>query len=287
MKPSAKLATAFMLGAATAAALFKVRVDKQRSSSRKSAAIESNTVNDNSREAQLVPGNALEPLSTGVLVRRSIEAFPAGYLLLISIIQSVALGLLLTEAVSLLTKPASTIQIITIVSQAATVFGALVIISYVYLWFVVMMRWASTFRDTVIPYAIGVTEIVASLILGRSISWWIAATVVPAVCGAALFNTITRLDPRAFIDKPAMYHTVRLLLWRIIMCCAAITAIGVTGSILLYHDVLHGVPAALAPLSLILPAFVAVGINEKSLNSVFASYGITRRPLFWPKRHTV
>jgi hypothetical protein len=283
MKTNAKLATAFMLGAATTVAIFKARPDKRRPSTRKSAATKSNAVGGSSIEIRLIPGNALEPLNTEVLVKRSIEAFPAGYLLLISIIQSVTLGLLLTDAVALLTKPVTTMQIIAVVSKTATVFGALVIISYEYLWFVVIMRWASTFRDTVIPYAIGVAEIVASLMLGQSISWWIAATVVPVVCGVALFNTITRLDSRAFIDKPAMYQTIRLLLWRIIMCCVAITAIGVTGSILLYHGVLHGNLAALAPLSLILPAFVAVVVNEKSLNSVFASYGITRRPLLWTR----
>jgi hypothetical protein len=49
----------------------------------------------------------------------------------------------------------------------------------------------------------------------------------------------------------------------------------------------RGILAALAPVSLILPAFVAVGINERSLNSVFASYGITRKPQLWPRQHRI
>ena len=185
MRTGAKLATAFVLGAAVTAALIKARTDRE---DRPEAG------NLGSASTLHVPGNALQPLSTEVLVRRSIEAFPAGYLLLISIIQSVTLGLLLTEAVDLIAKSVPLIEVISTLSKAVTLFGALVIISYEYLWFVVMMRWASTFRDTLIPYAIGVTEIVPSLILDRSLAWWIAATAVPTVAGAALFNTITRLD---------------------------------------------------------------------------------------------
>lgn len=284
MNMNAKLATAFALGAAITAGFAKVRARRHRTLTFKPGSDNpANTDYTNTERYRHFPGNALEPLDTEVLVRRSIEAFPAGYLLLISIIQSVALGILLTQTVTVLNRPESAIEVIAIVSEAATLFGALVIISYEYLWFVVMMRWASTFRDTLIPYAIGVCEIIPSLIIGKSLPWWIAATVVPVICGAALFNTITRLDLRAFVDKPAIYQTVRLLLWRIIICCGAITAIGVIGSILIARGALHGIVLSLAPIALILPAFVAVGINEKSLNYVFEDYGISRRP--WPRQH--
>jgi|ERR1700733_6896130 len=282
MKTNVELATAFALGAAAAATIFKARSDRRRKSEHKSACATPDTDYRNRIEVPPIPGNALEPLNTDVLVKRSVEAFPAGYLLLISIIQSVTLGLLLTAAVTLLAKPITPVHFIAIVSKTATLFGALVIISYEYLWFVVMMRWASTFRDTLIPYAIGLSEIIPCLMLDQSLSWWVAATAIPAASGAALFNTITRLDRRAFIDKPDVYRRVRLLLWHIIMCCIAIVIIGITASILLYIGVLQGILMALAPITLILPALLAVGINEKGLNSIFEAYGVSRRPLPWP-----
>jgi len=106
-----------------------------------------------------------------VLIGRSVEAFPAGYLLLISIIQSVALGILLTGAVSDVSDLAGALQSIAVISKTVTLFGFLVVISYEYLWLIGMMRWASTFRDALIPYAIGVAEIIPCLLLSQSLSW--------------------------------------------------------------------------------------------------------------------
>jgi hypothetical protein len=285
MRTSSKLAAAFALGAVAAAAFLKVGDRRRELPVLRLSPAPPNSGSPSPTRVPHVPGNALQPLDTEVLVARSIEAFPAGYLLVISIIQSVTLGLLLTEAVPLTAKSANLIEVVATLSKTVTLFGAIVIISYVYLWFVVMMRWASTFRDTLIPYAIGVTEIVPSLILDRSLAWWIAASVVAATAGAALLNTITRLDLRAFDNDSTIYGAVRLLLWRIIVCCVGIVAIGLIGSILLSLRILHGMVLAVAPLALILPALMAVAINEKSLNLIFATYGISRRPLLWPRQH--
>lgn len=43
-------------------------------------------------------GRAIEPMTRAVLIRRSLETFPAGYLTIIGIIQGVALGILVEQA---------------------------------------------------------------------------------------------------------------------------------------------------------------------------------------------
>jgi hypothetical protein len=288
MKVTAKLATAFALGAAISAALLTVlptsRVPLIRESGSDKPA---NTDDPNLERKQPLSGSALEPLDKIVLVERSVEAFPAGYLLLISIIQSVALGLLLTQAVPIIFGSATAIGAIAAASKTVTLFGFLVIISYEYLWFIGMMRWTSTFRDALIPYAIGVAEIIPCLTLDRSLSWWIATTMIPIISGGALFNTISRLDLRAFAGESAVsvYRTLRLLTWRTIMCCGIIVTIGSIGSVLVALGALHGIALSVAPIALVLPGLIAVGFSEKSLNYVYDAYGISRRPVFLTRQH--
>jgi hypothetical protein len=277
MNVTGKLASAFVLGAALSAALLKARPTSHsllvRVPSDKPA-------NEGARPeiGCLIPGSVLKPLNTQVLIERSVEAFPAGYLLLISIIQSVALGILLNSAVIDTSHSPPVLSSIAVMSKTVTLLGFLVVISYEYLWFIGMMRWASTFRDALIPYAIGVAEIVPCLMLNQSLSWWIATTLIPIVSAGALFNTISRLDSRAFPGEHDVSGILRLLAWRTIMCCGLIAGIGTVGSALIALGALHGIALSLAPMAIGIPALMAVGISEKALNHIFKTYGISRKP---------
>jgi hypothetical protein len=278
MRANAKLATAFVIGAAVSAVLLKVRTPREFSLSHKPAPGDlRHATSFNPERHRSISGSVLEPLSQEVLINRSSEAFPIAYLSLISIIQSVALGILLTETVTILSGSSAIDETIAVASRAAVLFGFLVIISYEYLWFIGILRWVSTFRDTLIPYAIGVAEIIPCLMLDQALAWWVATTVIPVICAAALLNTIARLDPLAFPGKPGVCRRVRVLTWRTIICCGVITAIGGAGSALLALGILRGLLLSMIPLATILPAIVAVGICERSLNYVFESYGISRR----------
>jgi hypothetical protein len=233
MNRTAGLATAFVLGTAVSAAFLKARPICRSLSTREPRSDgPGDTEAAGLEEGRLIPGSVPKPLSTQVLIERSVEAFPAGYLLLISIIQSVALGILLTGAVTGVSDSASALQSIAVISKTVALFGFLVVISYEYLWFIGMMRWASTFRDALIPYSIGVAEIIPCLMLGQSLSWWIATTIIPVICAGALLNTITRLDPAAFEKELDGNHEVpgilRRLTWCTIICCGSMAAVGTT-----------------------------------------------------------
>lgn len=285
MNRTAGLATAFVLGTAVSAAFLKARPARRSLSTCEPRSDKpGDTEAPSLGEGRLISGSVLKPLSTQVLIERSVEAFPAGYLLLISIIQSVALGILLTGAVTGVSDSVSTLQSIAVISKTVTLFGFLVVISYEYLWFIGMMRWASTFRDALIPYSIGVAEIIPCLMIDQSLSWWIATTIIPVICAGALLNTIMRVDPGAFekeIDgKREVPGMLRWLTWCTIMCCGSMAAVGATFSILVALGALHGIALSLAPIAIGIPALTAVGVSERKLNRIFRKYGISRKPPF-------
>jgi len=109
----------------------------------------------------------LEPLTRDVLVRRSLATFPDGYLNHISIIQGVALGLLIQQAFVAITSDKYSEYRIGILGEATLLFLCVVIVSYEYIWFLTIMRWTPRFSDTLIPLALGVTEIIPIFLLLR------------------------------------------------------------------------------------------------------------------------
>ncbi|MFB9444588.1 hypothetical protein Dvina_07715 [Dactylosporangium vinaceum] len=123
--------------------------------------------------ADRIRAGILEPLDTDTLVRRSIEIFPQGYLMIISIIQGVALAAIVSESTRYISSISPT-AMAPALAQSALNLAGLIIVSYEYLWFTTIARWAPTFRDTAIPFALGVAEIVPAYLLQRPVAWWIA-----------------------------------------------------------------------------------------------------------------
>ncbi|MEU8232233.1 hypothetical protein AB0C12_21830 [Actinoplanes sp. NPDC048967] len=222
----------------------------------------------------------LEPLNTGVLVRRSIEIFPQGYLMNISIIQGVALSVITVETVKYL-KVAESGQLAPAIAQSALSLAGLIIVSYEYLWFSTILRWTPTFRDTAIPVVLGVSEIIPSLLLESGTAWWIA-TAVFALFGAGAFtNTNTRLTVQMFEgDGPAPHALVR----RLLRVCAAIClvtagfAVAVAALVRRLPEHAAWISTASASTVVLLSVVVMAGYSESVLNKVYAGFGIRRRP---------
>jgi hypothetical protein len=84
--------------------------------------------------AAAVPG-ILEPLDRDTLVRRSVDIFPQGYLINISIIQGVALAAIVSESTKFL-RDAPTHLFVPALAQSLLNLAGLIVVSYEYLWWV-------------------------------------------------------------------------------------------------------------------------------------------------------
>ncbi len=138
-----------------------------------------------------------EPLTTAILARRADDVFPAGYFATISVIQGVALGALVLRAVPEVAKAGSWDKW-TIIAKATIMFLGIVTVSHQYFWFTTLLRWPATLRDTIVPFALGVTEIVPTLVLDSGDRWWATFFVFALFGTAAQFNSVTRLDIDSF-----------------------------------------------------------------------------------------
>lgn len=224
-------------------------------------------------------GGVLQPLDRETLLQRSIEIFPQGYLMNISIIQGVALSVLTVETVNYL-KRAGEQAVPQTVAMSLFGLAGLIIVSYEYLWFSTIMRWSPTFRDTAIPVILGVAEIVPPLLLGRTVAWWIASAVFALLGAGAFLNTASRLKPEMFPAHPASHRTVRQLLSRLATICVGTSILAIVIAILAGIGV--GNTNALSTVGacfLALPGAISIiAFSEATLNNVYADFAVDRRP---------
>jgi hypothetical protein len=74
---------------------------------------------------------------------------------------------------------------IAVLGECVAGLSAILIVSYQYIWFSIVMRWTPTFLDTR-PYALGVAEIIpAILIASRFRRWTSAAAFLVAATASA------------------------------------------------------------------------------------------------------
>jgi hypothetical protein len=126
---------------------------------------------DDIRYEPLEPGRgeAIQALTRDVLIRRSLEVSPNGFITIISIIQGVALALL---AQNTFPKPSGLVSV-----QSITLLLVFVSVFYYYLTMSVLLRWAPSFLDCFLPFAIAGLEIPPAFFLGDVPSWsiWLSA----------------------------------------------------------------------------------------------------------------
>jgi hypothetical protein len=227
---------------------------------------------------------ALQPLERNDVLRdRTSDTFPAGYLTIISIIQGVALATLLSSAVPAIFHRASTAHSLAVAGRTAMLLAAIIIVSYEYLWFTTLMRWAPTFLDTVVPYALGVGEIVPSILIEDEKRWWPSVMFLLATAALAFYHTIVRSSPAMFPTNRDVYVALRRLLAQLTGCCLADFAAAATiSALLLFHRGPPWLPT-LMPWAITAASSVFVILSERVLTSIYDAYEIPRRWLMqWP-----
>ena len=176
----------------------------------------------------------LEKLDRNVLLRRTLDTFPAGYLTVIAIIQGVALGIWLENVVGPALAPTHRWVLI---GQGVAGLSCIIVASYEYLWFTTIMRWTPTFLDTLVPYVLGVAEIIPALLLSRFTWWWLFMVILMTTGGLAfvhtmyrssylMFDNSNRSSRRSAPDSRQIYNRLQRLLYMLIGCCAVAAAIG-------------------------------------------------------------
>lgn len=175
---------------------------------------------------------AIERLEIPVLKRRLVDVFSAGYLTVIAIIQGVAFGILLMSADHAWLQHTSATARIIVVSQAVAALAAIIVVTHQYLILTAIVRWTPTALDTAIPYALGVGEIGASLLVGSDVLWWSSVAVLFLVSIGAFWYSRIRANEKVFgdhLDFHDQFHDSLLL--QILACaaslllCAAIAAL--------------------------------------------------------------
>lgn len=139
-----------------------------------------------------------KPLDRETFSERITQSFPSAYLTNISIIQGVALGLLANSSFEYI-KCASEFNWIVILRIAVS-FLSLIIISIEYTWVIGLFRWSPRILDTIIPFALGFSEIIPMFYLtGKdSEAWWLYTAVLCLVGTLAFFNSLVRCDLHMF-----------------------------------------------------------------------------------------
>lgn len=235
--------------------------------------------------------HTLAPLDPDELVQRSIEIFPQAYLTNISIIQGVALSVFVVETVIFLRDDSVPPAVAwPSLAQSLLMLVGIITVSYEYLWFTTIMRWTPTFRDTAIPFVLGVAEIVPPLLLGRPAAWWVSFAAFAALGAMAFMNTLSRIQPEMFPNHRSSYDEIRRLLVHLALLSVA-TAVGALAMAWIVqktptHQSTISAVAALTMAAMVL--VVMIGYSELAMNNIYQRYGVARRPpLFVAMRNAV
>jgi hypothetical protein len=215
-----------------------------------------------------VRGEGIQALSHDVLVRRSIEVSPSGFITIISIIQGVALALLAQN-----TFPHPSLLAVV---QSVTLLLVFVAVFYFYVTLSILLRWAPSFLDSLLPFAIASLEIPPAFFLGNPVAWsaWLAAFWFFTFGG--LWITTKWSPPSHFGADPAAHHLLHSLLRELrIAAAAGGFAVQLCGLLALGGHRGWGVIGALAVLATLA---VVVARTELRSSQIHARYGVHRPP---------
>ncbi len=155
-------------------------------------------------------------MDLGILRKRVAELFPGGYLTLIAIIQGVALGVLLNSVNSQVFSASTPLHRLTAAAQAFGVLAAIVIITHRYFLLTATVRWGPTVLDTFFPYALGVGEVSAALLIGNNAGWWAAVSVLFLAAVSSFAHTLARATDEMFggldLLRAQFRHAIKLQL---------------------------------------------------------------------------
>jgi len=213
-------------------------------------------------------GEAIQPLTTEVLIRRSLEFSSSGFITIISIIQGVALGLLAQQAFDKRT--------LLVAFQSATLLMVFVAVFYFYMTLSILLRWAPSFLDAFLPFAIGGLEIPPAFFLGSSAPWsaWLAAFWLFTSVG--LLITIKWAPPSHFGGDLIAHGIMHRLLWEL----QIVTAVGGTlsGVVAVVTTLVPNgtIPAAVGVCVILSTVAGVVAGIEKNAARIHRHYGVNR-----------
>jgi hypothetical protein len=215
-------------------------------------------------------GEAIQPMTTDVLIRRSLEFSSSGPSTIISIIQGVALGLLAQQALDKRTT--------LVVFHSATLLMVFVAVFYFYMTLNILLRWAPSIIDAFIPFAVGGLEIPPAFFLGSPTPWsaWLGAFWL--FTSGALLLTIKWAPPSHFGGDPIAHGMLRRLLWELQIVTAvggALLGIGAVATTLLPNE------KALSAAGVVVTLATVVGVVasiERNASLIHRHYGVNRPP---------
>lgn len=141
-----------------------------------------------------------------ILRDRVHEVFSVGYLTLMAIIQGAAFGILFLSLQQRLMHLAWSGQTILTIIQAIATGSAIVSVTQGYIELTIIVRWAPTIVDTVIPYFLGTGEIWMALAVGHGTSWWTALSVLWSVAVLAFLHTRIRISDAGIGTTEEAHH---------------------------------------------------------------------------------
>lgn len=216
-------------------------------------------------------GEAIQSLTHNVLIHRSLEVSPNGFITIISIIQGVALALL---AQNTFPKPSMLVMV-----QSITLMLVFVVVFYYYLTMSILLRWAPSFVDCFLPFAIAGLEIPPAFFLGNPAAWnaWLAALWFFVAIG--LWIT-TKWAPPSHFGKVRKAHKRFLEMQHELGLC--VTAGGFTvgacaalATIDPAHRLFWGLAGAAAVLAVAAGTIWRIEIRSSEIHAL---YGVNRPP---------
>jgi len=142
------------------------------------------------------------------------SSFPAVYLTIISIIQGVAMGILVYNTFEYIKDPKITGCYVRFLPYSAMCFIFLIVVTREYTWLVGTLKWSPKVLDTIIPFVLGLSEIIPVFYLTSPHIWWLLVAILCFVGSAAFSNTLWNCKKSMFGENEKAYsRTVSALKW--------------------------------------------------------------------------
>jgi hypothetical protein len=218
-----------------------------------------------------VRGGAIQALSRNTLIGRSLEVSASSFTTIVSIIQGVALAILADNTF----RHRSPLVYL----QSLTLLLVLVCVFYTYVNISILLRWAPSFLDCLLPFAIASLEIPPAYFLGDVAAW---NTLLAALwlCGACGFFITIKWSPPSHFGAEREAHRIFHRMEGELMAGAAVCGIlmAVLGALA------HLFPAGrvfwgIAGVGTVLATAAAVvGRTEIGSSQIHERFGVNRPP---------
>lgn len=216
-------------------------------------------------------GEAIEALTRDVLIRRSIEVSATGFITIIGIIQGVALALL---AQNTFAKPG-----LLVCAQSIALLLLFVCVFYWYLTQSILLRWAPSFLDSLLPFAIAGLEIPAAFFLGNARAWnfWLAAFWSGILIG---FWVTDKCSPPSHFGEAADAHRTLHVLIRELQMTAGVSALALAlCGLFALLDPAHQLFWGLSGVAVVLTTVATLVVRtELGISTVHECFGVNRPP---------